>query len=280
VARPYVRSSTWWPTGDLWFWALQALVTYAKPGWTCWHRALQPTTAAALERVGIPVGGRGVDLGCGGGHVTRQLGRLVSEAGLVVGIDLDPRAVELAREDADLDGLDNVEFRVADVTEFEGEGLDFVFARLVLCHLPNAAAVIDQAVAALRPGGLLLVEEPDFSACFSWPQNDAYDRCMVLQREVIRSRGGDPDLGPKLASMFLDVGLRDVEVHVLQPAFLEAPFKDIPHVSLEKMSDAIVAEALASADELDDLIADVRVLAADERSLLSYPRFFQVSGRR
>lgn len=243
-------------------------------------RALQPTTLAALERAGIPVGGHGVDLGCGGGHVTRQLARLVADHGMVVGIDLDPRVVDLAREDALADGLTNVEFRAGDITEFEDEDLDFVFARLLLCHLPSAADVIAAAVSALRPGGVLLVEEPEFSACFSWPPNSDYDQCMALQREVIRRRGGDPDLGPKLPALFVAAGLHDVDVHVFQPAFLVAPFKNIPHVSLEKMADAITAEELASTDEVGALSEKVQSFAADDRSLISYPRFFQVCGRR
>ena len=242
--------------------------------------ALRPTTVALLARIRIPRGGRCVDLGCGGGHVSRELARQVGPAGVVVGIEQDVRVIELAREDAAAEGLENIEFRAGDAAEFDVQEADIVFSRLLLCHLRDPAALVRRALTMLRSGGAFVVEEPEFAACFSWPQNDAYDRSMALQRDVIRSRGGDPDLGPKLPAMFLDAGLRDVGVHVVQPAFLEAPAKDIPHISMEKMRDAVIAEGLATAEEVQRLIEGLRDFSADDRSLLAYPRFFQVWGRR
>lgn len=242
--------------------------------------ALRPTTTALLDRVGVAPGGLCLDLGCGGGHVTRELARLAGPSGRAIGIDLDPRVVELARQDAAADGVTNVEFRVGNVMELDDDEFDIVFARLLVCHLPDPAQFLAAVAARLRPGGVIIMEEPEFSACFSWPPSQAYDSCMALQSEAIRARGGDPDIGPKLPSMFLDLGVRDVAVHVFQPAFLDAPFKDIPHVSLEKMADAIVGEGLATAEGLRVLTEQVRLFASDNRSLLSYPRFFQVWGRR
>lgn len=242
--------------------------------------ALRSTTAALLTRVGVPEGGRCVDLGCGGGHVSRELARQVGPAGVVVAIDQDQRIVELAREDAAAEGLHNIEFRVGDAATFEVEEADVVFTRLLLCHLPDPAALVRRAVASLRSGGVLVVEEPEFDACFSWPPNETYDRSMALQGGVIRRRGGDPDLGPKLAAMLLDVGLRDVGVHVFQPAFLEAPSKDIPVISMEKMADAIIDEGLETAEGVRGLIERLRAFSSHPRSLLAYPRFFQVWGRR
>jgi 2-polyprenyl-3-methyl-5-hydroxy-6-metoxy-1,4-benzoquinol methylase len=50
---------------------------------------LGPSTQALLERVGVGAGDRCLDVGCGGGHVTRQLARMVGPHGRAVGIDSD-----------------------------------------------------------------------------------------------------------------------------------------------------------------------------------------------
>jgi precorrin-6B methylase 2 len=75
---------------------------------------MQPLTASLLRRAGVRAGNRCLDVGCGGGHVSRELARIVGPAGRVVGIDLDAEAIALARADAEADGLQNLVFRVGD----------------------------------------------------------------------------------------------------------------------------------------------------------------------
>jgi len=51
-------------------------------------------------------------------------------------------------------------------------------------------------------------------------------------------------------------------------------------LTLEGISDAVVAEGLASSAELSELLAELSEFAADPRTLMSLPRIFQVWGRR
>lgn len=67
-------------------------------------RAMAPATDAVLERAGIRPGMRCLDLGCGGGHVSRRLAVLVGPSGSVVGIDFDAVKLEAARHDAGEEG--------------------------------------------------------------------------------------------------------------------------------------------------------------------------------
>ena len=78
-------------------------------------RVLWPTTEALFRRVGIPPTASCLDVGCGGGDVSVKLRQLAPE-GRVVGVDLDPVKVELARSDAAAAGFPDIEFRVEDVT--------------------------------------------------------------------------------------------------------------------------------------------------------------------
>src|SRR5438876_9709070 len=76
-------------------------------------RILRPTTLALFDRVGVRPGMRCLDVGCGGGDVTLELGRLVGPAGRVVGIDIDATKLDLARQEAAAHGVAIVEFRHA-----------------------------------------------------------------------------------------------------------------------------------------------------------------------
>lgn len=39
---------------------------------------------------------------------------------------------------------------------------DLVHARALLCHLPEREQALDRMLGAVRPGGWILVEEPDY----------------------------------------------------------------------------------------------------------------------
>src|SRR5262245_59988076 len=82
-------------------------------------RVFQPTTLSLLERAGVGPGQHCLDVGCGGGDVTRDLAQLVGPSGSVVGLDVDPTKIELARSETS-DGM-NVEYRIGDVTAGLGD---------------------------------------------------------------------------------------------------------------------------------------------------------------
>ena len=63
-----------------------------------------PTTSL-LMRAGVRAGDRCVDVGCGGGNVRRELGRMVGESGGVLGVDRDSQVIALARHDTDASDL-------------------------------------------------------------------------------------------------------------------------------------------------------------------------------
>src|SRR5260221_9547915 len=81
---------------------------------------------------------RCLDLGCGGGEVTFDLARLVWPTGSVVGIDMDESMLALARLAIPAQGVSNVEFVAADVTDWDDpDAYDVVYSRFLLQHLSS-----------------------------------------------------------------------------------------------------------------------------------------------
>jgi SAM-dependent methyltransferase len=94
-----------------------------------------------------------LDIGCGTGNFARLL---AERANKVIGLDLSPEMIRLAREQST--AQPNIEYQVADVLAWDWpvEGLDGIASIATLHHLP-LDAILEKARTALRPGGVLLV---------------------------------------------------------------------------------------------------------------------------
>lgn len=76
-------------------------------------------TRALLDEADIASGSTWIDLGCGGGDVAFELARRVGTTGRVIGLDRDDAKLSIARREAVEQGITNVEFRVAELTEWK-----------------------------------------------------------------------------------------------------------------------------------------------------------------
>lgn len=243
---------------------------------------LAPTTDALLMSADVHAGMTCLDLGCGVGHVSRRLAARVRPSGRVVGLDID--AVKLAKAGAESAavGLQNIEFRLMDVAEWtEQATYDIVYGRFILSHLADRPAFLARLGDALRADGILILEDVDFTGSFCYPPNPAYARYCELYSAVIRRRGGDANVGAQLYQLCVDAGFRGVHVQVVQPMHGgRAPEKRLVLSTLVNIADALLAEGLATAEELQETVAALTVFIEDARSLVALPRIFQVWGQR
>lgn len=99
-------------------------------------------------------GARVLDVGCGLGT---DLSRFAAGGAEAVGIDIAPRAVELARANFAWRGLDG-EFRVMDgrAMTFEDASFDVVYCHTMLHFSPEPERVIAEVRRVLKPGGLAI----------------------------------------------------------------------------------------------------------------------------
>jgi SAM-dependent methyltransferase len=248
--------------------------------------AMYPTTAALLDRVGIAPGVNCLDMGCGGGDVTRELARRVAPGGRAVGIDRDGAKLAIAREEADGDAGVAVEYREGDVltTELAPE-YDVVYVRFLLTHMADPAAAAARIAAGLRPGGVLIVEDIDFTGSFCHPANAEYDRYAELYTRAAWARAVDPNIGPRLPQLLVAAGCKRVRVNVVQPAGMtpeghERDVKLVSPLTLENIADSAIAEGLATREEIEAVVEELYRLAFDTTTVLAIPRIVQAWGYR
>lgn len=119
--------------------------------------AADPQSIEALRATGITRGWRCLEVGAGLGTVARWMATAVGPDGHVTATDIETRFLD-QQQDAGYSVL-----RHDIVNDPLDEGVyDLVHVRAVLMHLPSPPRVLEKLARALRPGGWLVVEEPDF----------------------------------------------------------------------------------------------------------------------
>ena len=118
-------------------------------------------------------GARIADIGCGGGWSTIALARAYPEATLI-GLDVDPPSVEMARAAAAAAGLQGrVSFSLAGgETLVEHGPFDAVFAFECLHDMPRPVEVLSAVRRALRPDGIVVIMDEAVADDFQAPGND------------------------------------------------------------------------------------------------------------
>jgi SAM-dependent methyltransferase len=243
-------------------------------------RIVYESTARVLDRVGPSSGMTVLDAGCGGGDVTLELARRVGLTGKVVGVDMDATKIELARAEAAARGVTNVEYVVGRADDPVDAAFDMVYARFLLTHLQHPQEAVHHFHGCLRGGGLIALEDIDFSGAFVWPDSPAFRRHRELYCTAARLRGCDPGVGPRLPLFLRSAGCTDIGVSIAQPVGLEGEMKVINALTMENIADAVIGQGLADREEVDRITRELYEFAADPNTLAGTPRIVQVWGRK
>lgn len=236
-----------------------------------------PDTQAFFRRAGLGPGMQCLDVGCGGGAVTIEMARIVGPNGHVEGIDMDPVKLELAASAAKHSGVGNVRFRRQLVQDWSAtSSYDVVYSRFLLQHLTNPGTLLQQMWAAVRPGGILMVEDCDWTGWSADPPSPGVDFLRERYIKLLERRGGDPRIGLKLARYFRGVGAGVSGIAVQASLRTERAGKQLAWLTVETCSEAFLSENIATREEIDAALADLVRHADDPASIDTGPKIFQV----
>ncbi|WP_119268717.1 class I SAM-dependent methyltransferase [Taklimakanibacter deserti] len=172
------------------------------------ERLIGPTTRDYFHHANILPGMRVLDVGSGTGVVAFLAAELVGPSGEVVGTDLAPTAVATANEAAAARGLAQVVFRQGDPADMEFERpFDAIVGRYVLWCQADPDAMLRKLARHLRPGGVIVFHEMDWSFVRSVPAAPTYDRCCRWISDTFDRAGTNIDMSARLHRAFVDAGL-------------------------------------------------------------------------
>ena len=125
---------------------------------------IDPVSRRFVTEAGIGPGMRVLDVGTGAGDTALLLADVVGPQGEVVGIDRSATGLEAGRAKVAERSLHNVSFVQGDADELTfDEPFDAVFGRYVLQFQQDPARLLAAVAAHVRPGGLVVFHELDWS---------------------------------------------------------------------------------------------------------------------
>ena len=131
---------------------------------TLLERAVDPWTIRNLQEIGVGTGWYCLEVAAAGGSIASWLGSQVGLGGHVMATDLDPDLLEVIRGP-------NISIKRHNILsdDLPQSTFDLVHTRSLLTFLPDPRRAIAKLVSAIKPGGWLLIEEPDYVSAIPDP---------------------------------------------------------------------------------------------------------------
>ncbi|WP_395332845.1 methyltransferase domain-containing protein [Novosphingobium sp. BL-8H] len=239
---------------------------------------LAPFGDAALETAAPQAGERVLDVGCGAGTQTFEIGRQVGPRGHVLALDISTPLVERARQT--MPSNLPVTFDVADVSvaPLPVQALDLLYSRFGVMFFDDPVAAFSHMRLSLRPGGRLA-----FVCWRSAAENDWVRLPMGAIKGIVPPSAPPPADAP---GPFSFGDRARVEGIVAAAGFVECqmrPFDHTIHFGLGESRDAAVADAVNMAFEVGPLsraLADQSEVIRERARLAVHSAFAARPGER
>jgi SAM-dependent methyltransferase len=189
------------------------------------------------SRLGLESVGSVLDVGCGVGHWGRLLSSVLPPDATLVGVDQEPEwVVEASSRAAQLAPRFRYERGRAEELAFPDDSFDLVTCQTLLIHVDRPGAVIKEMLRVTKPGGLILVAEPnnrvwslvDTSTTADAPIEDCLGAARFLltcERGKIALGEGNNSVGDLVPGYLAEQGAIEVQTFICdKPAMLVAPY--------------------------------------------------------
>jgi SAM-dependent methyltransferase len=126
-----------------------------KQHWDIWEKGAQHINARLVELAHLQPGHKVVDIATGLGETAFTAARQVGPTGQVIGTDIAPEMLAIARTEAKALGLSHVDFREMDAEEpdLPSKSFNAVLCRFGLMFLPHLTTALTRLRQLLVPGG-------------------------------------------------------------------------------------------------------------------------------
>jgi SAM-dependent methyltransferase len=243
-------------------------------------RLWDPTSHALFDRLGIRRLSKVLEIGPGQGSLHRELRRRVK--GPVDAVERSQAFCRNLREQCARDGFGGRIFEMDLIdADLPRDHYDVIFARWVFLFLPDPLAHLRKLVRALKPGGLLALEEYHRETFVLVPRPSEWEAFRTADRLFFESQGGNASIGSALPDLYRRVGL---EVKEILPAIKVgrpgSPVWNWVTTYFRGVIDRLAAFPPLDRKQARSLMRKWRAAEEDPSSLLIAPAVLDVVGRR
>jgi SAM-dependent methyltransferase len=231
-----------------------------------------PATIVALEATGVGPGWRCLEVGAGAGTMSAWMAERVGDTGSVLSTDVDLRFHGRA--------VGNAEIREHDITQdaLPDASFDLVHARAVLQHVAAREVALERMIAALKPGGWIVVEEADMRAFEAQPLPEPLGTLHQIMAVGAASQDyREPSFGTRLLRLYQDHGLAEVNARgIVETMRAGEDSGEWWFLALEHVRDRIVDAGVMTGDDFDAALT----IARTPGFMMLGPTSIQVTGRK
>jgi SAM-dependent methyltransferase len=193
-----------------------------------------PPTVERLVSVGVAPGWHALEVGAGRGSIATWLAGRVGPAGRAVATDIDVGLLEAVNEPS----LEVLRHDVL-VDDFPPGSFDLVHCRAVLVHVGDPDRALDRMAGWLKPGGVLVAEEPWIEVARLAP-DPVVARAVEALAETL-----DASFARRLPAALREAGLERVQADA-ELRFFEGGTK--PAAFVRRVLEGACAPLVASGD--------------------------------
>jgi SAM-dependent methyltransferase len=248
-------------------------------------QGLETHARLMLDRITIKPGFRTIDIGCGPIGILNLLSERVGPDGVVVGVEREPRFVDMAQTELTKRALRNVRVVKADAlkTGLEKGSYDIVHERLVLINVPAASqeALLAEMLSLLRPGGTIALQEFDAASYVCYPDHPSWSILLGLWNDTFHATGGNEFIGRSLARLLRSAGAENIQMNAHVEVAQVGEYRRTHLLSLiESMHDRVLDSGRLTEAELRDHMAALSQHLADPGTTLIDKLVVQAWGQR
>ncbi len=205
------------------------------------------------------------DFGCGTGDDAGRMAERVAPGGSVTGFDISEAMLSQARErHGQTPGLDFVRLTGGGI-DAPSDHFDGIRADRVLIHVPDPWHTLREMIRVTKPGGRIVVSEPDMPGC--WVASDDYALSDRIMGQIARSCA-HPYFARDLYAAFKDAGLQDFTFQIWPVTALD-PGSVARILDLEGVVRGMYSKGLLTEEEVGAATTDLMSRGRDGRFVAS-----------
>jgi len=174
------------------------------------HSVWKKVTDDFISRCGLSRGMKCLDAGCGPGFVSMDLLEIIGAEGELTALEPSEKYLQHFKNYCEAKKIANVKFvnGTAEEAELPENYFDFIYARWVICFVPDPELFLSKLYKALKPGGMIALQDYNYAGITRHPQTELFKKVPSIMEDYFREGGGDINIAARVPELYKKVGLQ------------------------------------------------------------------------